>query len=262
MSPASTAASIRSNAAGNASGSAVAWSGRSPVLTGLPGLTAVLPLEWALDALQVPGRPPERQPATGGASIPKSTTHERFGRADLAFTLNTLAGRYHVVDRAAAGGMGEVFLSHDAVLDRRVAIKVLHRNLAATPLRRALPARGQGRRQPQPPEHRRRPRLGLGRRHLLHGDGVRRGPERPRDPERGGLLRPRRRPDVLSQTLAALGHAHRQGIVDRDMKPENLMVTRDGDVKVADFGLARAYADAQITEAGTVTGTVQYLSPE
>jgi beta-lactam-binding protein with PASTA domain len=67
---------------------------------------------------------------------------------------------------------------------------------------------------------------------------------------------------VLEQTLAALQHAHRQGIVHRDVKPENLMVTRDGVVKVADFGLARAFADAQITEAGNVIGTVQYLAPE
>src|SRR4029450_10455722 len=68
--------------------------------------------------------------------------------------------------------------------------------------------------------------------------------------------------DVLEQTLAALQHAHRQGIVHRDVKPENLMVTRDGVVKVADLGPARAFADAQITEAGNVIGTVQYLAPE
>jgi len=77
-----------------------------------------------------------------------------------------------------------------------------------------------------------------------------------------GLLAPSQATDVLLQTLSALDHAHRQGIVHRDIKPENIMVTRDGVVKVADFGLARAYADAQITHAGMVTGTVQYLAPE
>jgi serine/threonine-protein kinase len=77
-----------------------------------------------------------------------------------------------------------------------------------------------------------------------------------------GVIAPAQVADVLMQTLSALDHAHRQGIVHRDVKPENIMITRDGIVKVTDFGLARAYADAQITEAGMVTGTVQYLAPE
>jgi serine/threonine-protein kinase len=69
--------------------------------------------------------------------------------------------------------------------------------------------------------------------------------------------------DVTTQVLAALGHAHGHGIVHRDVKPENILVTRDGVVKVADFGLARAFAEASISQAeGTVTGTVQYLAPE
>ena len=182
---------------------------------------------------------------------------------DLAFALNTLDGRYHVVDRIAAGGMGEVFRAHDAVLERPVAIKVLHRSLAGDAgfverFRREARAAASLNHQNIVAVHDWGSVDGIyymvmeyvaGRsvRELLNQEG---------------LLAPAQAVDVLEQTLAALQHAHRQGIVHRDIKPENLMVTRDGVVKVADFGLARAFADAQITEAGTVTGTVQYLAPE
>jgi eukaryotic-like serine/threonine-protein kinase len=159
--------------------------------------------------------------------------------------------------------MGEVFLSHDAVLDRRVAIKVLHRSLSGD-----AGFVERFRREARAAANLTHPNIvavhdwgavdgiyymvmeyvaGRSVREILIDEG---------------LLAPSQATDVLSQALGALGHAHRQGIVHRDVKPENLMVTRDGDVKVADFGLARAYADAQITEAGTVTGTVQYLAPE
>ncbi len=79
---------------------------------------------------------------------------------------------------------------------------------------------------------------------------------------RHGRLEPAQAADVVRQTLRGLEHAHRKGIVHRDIKPENVLVTTDGVVKVADFGLARAYADGRQTQAGTVTGTVQYLAPE
>ena len=75
-------------------------------------------------------------------------------------------------------------------------------------------------------------------------------------------MEPAQAAEILRQTLLALGHAHHQGFVHRDIKPENLLVTQDGVVKVADFGLARAYADGRVTQAGAVTGTVQYLAPE
>lgn len=159
--------------------------------------------------------------------------------------------------------MGEVYLARDAVLERPVAIKVLHRSLsgdAAFIERFRREARSAANLNHQnivavhdwgsvdgiyymvmefvP---------GLSIREILRSEG---------------LIAPAQAADALMQTLAALQHAHRQGIVHRDVKPENLMVTRDGIVKVADFGLARAFADGQITEAGTVTGTVQYLAPE
>ena len=159
--------------------------------------------------------------------------------------------------------MGEVFRAHDAVLAREVAIKVLHRPLAAD--------------QGFVDRFRREARAAAVLSHpnivAVHDwgavDGIYymvmefvRGQSLRDILNAEGLLAPAQATDVLLQTLSALEHAHRQGIVHRDMKPENIMVTRDGVAKVADFGLARAYADAQITHAGHVTGTVQYLAPE
>ena len=168
-----------------------------------------------------------------------------------------------MVERIAAGGMGEVFRAHDAVLAREVAVKVLHRSLAGDP---AFVDR-----------FRREARAAAG---LAHPnivavydwgavDGVYymvmeyvRGPSVRHLLNERGRLEPAQAAEILRQTLFALGHAHREGFVHRDMKPENLLVTQSGVVKVADFGLARAYADGRVTQAGAVTGTVQYLAPE
>ena len=177
--------------------------------------------------------------------------------------LVTLDGRYHIVERIASGGMGEVFRAHDAVLAREVAIKVLHRSLAGDP---AFVDR-----------FRREARAAAGLAHpnivAIYDwgavDGIYymvmeyvRGPSVRHLLNERGRLEAAQAMEVVRQTLLALGHAHREGFVHRDMKPENLLVTREGVVKVADFGLARAYADGRVTQAGAVTGTVQYLAPE
>jgi beta-lactam-binding protein with PASTA domain len=175
----------------------------------------------------------------------------------------TLDGRYHMVERIAAGGMGEVFRAHDAVLAREVAIKVLHRSLAGDPafvdrFRREA-----------------RAAASLAHPHIVNVydwgavDGVYymvmefvRGPSVRHLLNEQGRMEPAQAAEILRQSLLALGHAHHEGFVHRDIKPENLLVTQDGVVKVADFGLARAYADGRVTQAGAVTGTVQYLAPE
>lgn len=177
--------------------------------------------------------------------------------------LVTLDGRYHVLERIAAGGMGEVFRAHDAVLAREVAIKVLHRSLAGD--------------QGFVDRFRREARAAATLNHpnivavydwgavdgiyymvmeYVHGRSVRELLNANRH------LAPAQAVDILRQTLLALEHAHAKGIVHRDLKPENILLTADGVVKLTDLGLARAFADAKNTRAGAVTGTVQYLAPE
>src|SRR5436190_4717978 len=193
----------------------------------------------------------------------KSMTQPMASANGQGQTLVTLDGRYHVLERIAAGGMGEVFRAHDAVLAREVAVKVLHRSLSSD----------QGfverfRREARAAATLNHPNIvavydwgavdgiyymvmeyvrGRSVRELLNA---------------GGRLAPAQAADILRQTLAALEHAHAKGIVHRDLKPENILITTDGVVKLTDLGLARAFADAKNTRAGAVTGTVQYLAPE
>lgn len=79
---------------------------------------------------------------------------------------------------------------------------------------------------------------------------------------RCGPLPPERAAQVAAEVCAALKYAHGQGIVHRDIKPQNILLTESGEVRVTDFGIARALSSATITETGTVLGSVHYLSPE
>ena len=176
----------------------------------------------------------------------KSMTQATAGGDAASVALVTLDGRYHITERIAAGGMGEVYRAHDAVLAREVAIKVLHRSLAGD--------------QGFVDRFRREARAAATLNHpnlvtvfdwgavdgvyymvmeYVHGRSVR------EILNARGALAPAQAAAVLDQTLAALDHAHTRGIVHRDLKPENILITTDGVVKVTDLGLARAFADAQ-----------------
>ena len=177
----------------------------------------------------------------------------------------TVDGRYQIVARIAAGGMGEVFRAHDPVLDREVALKILHRSLADDPA--FIDRFRQEARSAATLSH---PNIvnvhdwgQTGGTYFMVMEFIR-GPNLRSLLMRDGALEPALAVEVCSNILAALGHAHARGIVHRDIKPENVMIrASDGAVKVADFGLARAFADSRVSQApGTVTGTVQYLAPE
>ena len=177
---------------------------------------------------------------------------------------STIDGRYQVIGRIASGGMGEVYRAHDAVLDREVALKVLHPQLAGD---RGFVDRF--RREARAAALLNHPNI-VGVYDWGSTDGTYfmimefvRGHNLRALMLEYGRLEPAQVVEIASQVLLALEQAHGHGIVHRDIKPENILIAGDGTVKVADFGLARAFADSYVSQAeGTVTGTVQYLAPE
>ena len=167
-----------------------------------------------------------------------------------------------MIRRIGSGGMARVFLAEDVDLHRDVAIKVLHDRYSEDAQfveRFAREARAAA---------------GLNHPNIvaIYDRGQSEGSyyiameyldgETLKDVIlREGPLPERRAIDITLQLLAALRFAHRREVIHRDVKPHNVMVLRDGRVKVADFGIARA-GDSEMTEAGSIVGTAQYLSPE
>ncbi len=173
------------------------------------------------------------------------------------------SSRYEIQRPIAQGGMAEVFLAHDRLLDRPVALKALFPEYAREPSfverfrREAQSAAGLS-----------HPNIvaiydwgqeagtyfivmeivqGRSLRDLIRADG-------PLDPNQAA--------EICAEIASALGYAHRSGIVHRDVKPGNVLITPTGTVKVTDFGIARAGTSDALTQTGSVMGTATYFSPE
>lgn len=180
-------------------------------------------------------------------------------------------GRYRLAEQLAAGGMGEVWKGVDEVLGREVAVKLLHHQYAADPTFRA-----RFRAEAQYTARLTHPGIAQ-----VYDYGEQDGEQ---DGEQGGisflvmelvpgeplsaLLERHRRLtadvtlDVVAQAARALQSAHAVGLIHRDIKPGNLLVTPDGAVKLTDFGIARAVEAVTLTQTGMVMGTAHYVSPE
>jgi eukaryotic-like serine/threonine-protein kinase len=177
-------------------------------------------------------------------------------------------GPYEIVSALGAGGMGEVYRARDPRLGREVAIKVLPESLATEPARL------------QRFEQEARAVAALSHPNVLaiFDIGTSKPPfivtelldgETLRDRIDRGPLSPRQTVELALQFVAGLAAAHARGIVHRDLKPQNVFVTRDGVLKILDFGLAKSVDSeavpdlaATMTSAGTILGTVGYMAPE
>jgi serine/threonine-protein kinase len=173
------------------------------------------------------------------------------------------AGRYRVERELGGGAMAKVFLAHDQELDRWVAVKILDEQLAADESFRARFSREA------------RVAAGLSHPNVVTVFDVGETDGRPfivMEYVEGRTLDDRLReegplpPDEVErlgrQVCAGLEHAHEHGLVHRDLKPGNLIERVDGTVKIADFGIARAAEETELTEVGTIIGTAAYLAPE
>ena len=171
--------------------------------------------------------------------------------------------RYRLQLRIAIGGMGEVWQAEDELILRQVAIKILKEEYLSDPLfieRFRTEAKSAA---------------------LVEHEGIANvydygedtnaaylvmelvpGESLSRIIEREKKLPDTRVLDIMAQTSRALGAAHARGLVHRDIKPGNLLITPDGKVKITDFGIARVGDQVPLTKTGQVMGTVQYLAPE
>ncbi|HID24623.1 MAG TPA: serine/threonine protein kinase, partial [Planctomycetaceae bacterium] len=175
-------------------------------------------------------------------------------------------GKYQIIRKIGAGGMGAVYLAKDIELKRTVALKVLPKERAQNPIL-VKRFRSEARTAAQLKHDNIATIYEAGEADgylyiaLEYVDGI----DVHDLVQKRGVIPVRRSIEIIKQVARALQHAHERGVVHRDIKPSNLLVTRDGTVKLTDMGLARSVDDtaqSNITRAGTTVGTVDYMPPE
>ncbi|HET6890684.1 MAG TPA: protein kinase, partial [Pyrinomonadaceae bacterium] len=193
----------------------------------------------------------------------------------MTLVTGTKLGRYEIRSKLGAGGMGEVYLAHDSRLDRKVAVKILPADVASDPNRMSRFVQ-----EAKAASALNHPNIitiyeidEADSGHFIATEFI--DGETLREHMKRGHMKLSDILDVAIQTASALAAAHEAGIIHRDIKPDNIMLRRDGIVKVLDFGLAKLseYTPTEVdseapttapikTEPGKMVGTVIYMSPE
>lgn len=174
-----------------------------------------------------------------------------------------IGGRYKILKLIGGGGMSNVYLAHDAILDRDVAIKILRYNFSD-----------------EDELHRRFQREASSSTSLTHPNIVSiydvgeeddmyylvmeyiKGQTLKQYIQQYAPLSPQRAVKIMVQLTSAIANAHQNQIIHRDIKPQNILMDEDGNVKISDFGIAMALSATSFTKTNSVLGTVHYLSPE
>lgn len=177
--------------------------------------------------------------------------------------IGSTVGNHRILEKLGDGGMGTVYRAIDQMLDREVAIKVLRPELTQQP---ALSERFRS--EAIAMARVSHPNIAMLHGLERHGDDLYmimeyvRGETLEHVVQRAGKLSWRRAAEILTSVLDALDHAHDMGVVHRDIKPANIMITRNGVVKVMDFGIARMVGRNRQTQFGHAVGTPTYMAPE
>ncbi len=176
-----------------------------------------------------------------------------------------ILNRYRLIERLAVGGSAEVWRAHDEQLDRPVAVKRLHPHLLPDEAsRRRLAAEARAAASLSHPvivdvydvdATGEAPALVM---ELVDGESL------SARIDRDGPLEPRQAAAVTAEVAEALYHAHQRGVIHRDVKPGNVLLSRDGRTRLVDFGISHSLADAseRLTMTGTVVGTLRSMAPE
>lgn len=174
-----------------------------------------------------------------------------------------ISGRYKILQVIGGGGMSNVYLAHDIILNRDVAVKILRYDLSN-----------------EEELHRRFQREALSATSLMHPNIVSiydvgedgdmhyivmeyiKGKTLKQYIQEFSPLSSARSVHIMKQLTSALDHAHENGIIHRDIKPQNILMDEEGNVKITDFGIATSLGATSYTQTNSVIGTVHYLSPE